>query len=174
MPWQRKLGRPTDQRTSILRGLSTALILNGHIETTEARAKEVKRIVEKLITDAVKQKDAFTTKTVTVSHAKLDSKGRKVLKGKTSKNGAKYDVVERETKTEIVQVDLPARLAVRRRAIRWLAKSHDAEGKALNPVDKLFDEIAVKYAGRAGGYTRIVKLGARRGDATEMALLELV
>jgi large subunit ribosomal protein L17 len=174
MPWQRKLGRPTDQRTSILRGLVTALILNGHIETTEARAKEVKRIAEKLITEALKQKDAFTTKQITVSAAKLDAKGRKVLKGKTSKNGAKYDVVERETKTEVIQVDQPARLAVRRNSMRWLMKSHDAEGKALNPVDKLFDEIAPKYVGRTGGYCRIVKLGARRGDATEMALLELI
>ncbi len=174
MPWQRKLGRPTDQRTSILRGLVTALILNGHVETTEARAKEVKRIAEKLITEALKQKDAFTTKQITVSAAKLDSKGRKVLTGKTSKNGAKYDVVERETKTDIVQVDSPARLAVRRSSMKWLMKSHDADGKALNPVDKLFNDIAPKYVGRAGGYCRIVKLGARRGDATEMALLELI
>ena len=174
MPWQRKLGRSTDQRTSILRGLVTTLILNGRIETTEARAKEVKRIAEKLITEAVKQKDAFTTKQITVSAAKLDSKGRKVLKGKTSKNGAKYDVVDREVKSDIVRVDLAPRLAVRRSSMKWLMKSHDAEGKALNPVDKLMDELAPKYAGRTGGYTRIVKLGARRGDATEMALLELI
>lgn len=174
MPWQRKLGRPTDQRVSILRNLVTALILNGHIETTEARAKEVSRIAEKLITEAVKQKDAFTTKSIMVSAAKLDSKGRKVLKSKTSKNGAKYDVVDRETKQDLVKVDSPARLAVRRSSMKWLMKSHDAEGKVLNPVDKLMDEIAPKYVGRPGGYTRIVKLGARRGDASEMAILELV
>jgi len=174
MPWQRKLGRATDQRTSILRNLVTALILNGKIETTEARAKEVSRIAEKLITDAVKQKDAFTTKQVKVSAAKLDSKGKKILKSKTSKNGNKYDVVDREVKTDIVQVDSPARLAVRRGAMKWLMKSHDAQGASLNPVDKLFDEIAPKYVGRTGGYTRIVKLGARRGDASEMALLELI
>jgi len=174
MPWQRKLGRATDQRVSILRNLTTALILNGKIETTEARAKEVSRIAEKLITEAVKQKDAFTTKQIKVSAARLDSKGKKILRAKTSKNGAKYDVVDREVKTDIVQVDSPARLAVRRRAMNWLMKSHDAQGASLNPVDKLFDEIAPKYVGRAGGYTRIVKLGARRGDATEMALLELI
>jgi large subunit ribosomal protein L17 len=174
MPWQRKLGRATDQRVSILRNLVTALILNGKIETTEARAKEVSRIAEKLITDAVKQKDAFTTKQIKVSAAKIDSKGKKILKSKTSKNGNKYDVVDREVKTDIIQVDAPARLAVRRNAMKWLMKSHDADGKALNPVDKLFDEVAPKYVGRTGGYTRIVKLGTRRGDATEMALLELI
>ena len=174
MPWQRKLGRATDQRTSILRNLVTALILNGKIETTEARAKEVSRIAEKLITDAVKQKDAFTTKQIKISAAKIDSKGKKILKSKTSKNGNKYDVVDREVKTDIVQVDSPARLAVRRTAMKWLMKSHDAQGASLNPVDKLMDELAPKYAGRTGGYTRIVKLGARRGDATEMALLELI
>lgn len=174
MPAQRKLGRATDQRLSILRGLVTALIIHGRIETTEARAKEVKKIAEKLITLAAKEKDNFTTREVMVSAAKLDAKGRKVLKSATSKNGNKYDVVVRETKTDMVQVDNASRLAVRRRAMLWLNKSHTAEGKALNPVDILFNTVAPKYADRPGGYTRIIKLGARRGDASEMAILELI
>lgn len=175
MPAPKKLGRPTDQRLAILRNLTAALILNGRIETTEARAKEVRRIAEKLITGAIREKDSFTTRTMTVSRAKLDSKGRKVLTPKTAKDGKrKYDVVSRETKTELVQVDSPARLAVRRAAIRWLPKAHDAEGAAVNPVDHLFDTVAPKYADRHGGYTRIVKLGNRLGDAAEMVILELV
>ncbi len=174
MPAQRKLGRATDMRLSILRGMVTTLILTGKIETTEARAKEVKRIAEKLITMAIKEKDNFSTTEVTVSTAKLDAKGRKVLKSATSKNGNKYDVVDRETKKEMVQVDSASRLAVRRQLMLWLNKSHDAKGNTINPVNHLFDTVAPKYAGRAGGYARIIKLGARRGDASEMAILELI
>ena len=91
MPGQRKLGRATDVRLSMLRGMVTTLIVKGRIETTEARAKEVRRIAEKLITLAVKEKDNFTTRGLIVSKAKLDGKGRKVLKSVTSKNGNKYD-----------------------------------------------------------------------------------
>jgi len=174
MPGHRKLGRASDIRLSMLKGMATTLILNGKIETTEARAKEVKRIVEQLITMAVKEKDNFTTKSIKVSAAKLDSKGHKVLVPKTSKNGNKYDVVERETKDELVQIDSPSRLAARKHMIIWLRKSHDEKGNVLNPVDKLFDVVAPKYVGRPGGYCRIIKLGARRGDASEMAILELV
>jgi len=174
MPAQRKLGRATDVRLSILRGMVTTLILTGKIETTEARAKEVKRIAEKLITMAIKEKDSFTTTEVTISTAKLDAKGRKVLKSATSKNGHKYDVVDRETKKEMVQVDSASRLAVRRQLMLWLNKSHDEKGNTVNPVNYLFETVAPKYAGRTGGYARIIKLGARRGDASEMAILELI
>jgi len=174
MPAQRKLGRATDVRLSMLRGMVTTLIVSGRIETTEARAKEVKRIAEKLITMAAREKDNFTTRELTVSAAKLDGKGRKVLKSATSKNGNKYDVVSRESKTDIVQVDNPSRLAVRRQLALWLNKSHTADGKTLNPINVLFDTVAPKYVGKSGGYARIIKLGARRGDASEMAILELI
>jgi large subunit ribosomal protein L17 len=174
MPAQRKLGRATDVRLSMLRGMVTALIVGGRIETTEARAREVKRIAEKLITLAIREKDNFTTRSMLVSKAKLDGKGRKILKSATSRNGNKYDVVSREIKTDIVQVDDPSRLAVRRQMILWLNKSHDKDGKDVNPVDILFNTVAPKYSGRDGGYTRIIKLGTRRGDASEMAILELI
>lgn len=174
MPANRKLGRASDQRTAILRNLTTALILNGKVVTTVARAKEVSKISEKLITQAIRERDNFSTKEVTVSTAKLDSKGKKVLVSKTSKNNVKYDVVDREIKKKSVQVDSPSRLAARKNMAYWLRKSHDAEENTVNPVNRLFDEIAPKYAGRSGGYTRIIKLGARRGDASEMAQLELV
>lgn len=174
MPAQRKLGRATDVRLSMLRGMVTTLIVKGRIETTEARAREVRRIAEKLITLAIREKDNFTTRGLIVSKAKLDGKGRKVLKSVTSKGGAKYDVVSRETKTDMSQVDEPTRVAARRQMAQWLNKSHDAEGKAINPINVLFDTVAPKYVGRTGGYTRIIKLAPRLGDAAEMAVLELV
>ncbi|MBO4636451.1 MAG: 50S ribosomal protein L17 [Clostridiales bacterium] len=174
MPVNRKLGRAADQRTAILRNMTTAFVINGKVETTVARAKEISSIVEKLVTTAIKEKDNFTTKEVKVSAAKLDGKGKKVLVSKTSKNGNKYDVVDREVKTKTVQVDSPSRLAARKRMAYWLIKSHDAEGNVINPINKMFDEIAPRYEGRTGGYTKITKLGARRGDGSEMAILEFV
>ena len=170
----RKMGRASDQRTAMLRNMVTAFVINEKLETTTARAKEVSAIVEKLITASVREKDNFTTKEVTVSSAKLDGKGKKVLTTKTSKNGKKYDVVDREIKTKTVTVDAPSRLAARRDAMYWLHKSHNDEGAAVNPVNKLYDELAQRYAGRNGGYTRVIKIGARRGDGSEMAILEFV
>jgi len=172
MPIQRKLGRATDQRKAMLKNLVTAFLENGKIITTEARAKEVKNIVEPLISMAAKEVGNVTSKTVTITKAKLDSKGNKVTVSKTSKNGRKYLVVDRETKTEMIAVDMPSRLHARRKAINWVFKKSDKNGKKI--VDKLFDDIAPKYVERNGGYTRIYKLGPRRGDAAEVVSLELV
>ena len=174
MSGHRKLGRTTDVRLSMLRGLTTDLLVKGAVVTTETRAKEVRRIAEQLITEAAKEKDNYTTREILKSAAKLDSKGHKLLKSKTSKNGKSYDVVERELKTEEVRVDNPSRLAARRQALKWLTQSRDLEGKALNPVNVLFDELGPRYAGRDGGYTRITKLGPRRGDAAPMVRIELI
>ncbi len=173
MPTQRKLGRATDQRKAMLKNQVTALFRNGRIETTEARAKEVRSIAEKLIAMAIKEDGNITSKQIKVSAAKLDSKGRKITKAATSKNGNKYEVVDREIKTEMVTVDNPTRLAARRRAMNWIYRVKDENGKYINVVDKLFDEIAPKFKGVNGGYTRIYKLGPRRGDAAEAVLLEL-
>ena len=170
----RKLGRTSDQRHAMLRGLVTSLIVNGKVQTTDTRAKEVRRIAEKLITAAVREQDNFTLKEVPVSSAKLDAKGRKILRSATSKNGAKYDVVERELKTKQVQVDKPSRLAARREIMKVLYEHHTADGKSVNSVNYLFSDIAPKYRNRQGGYTRIIKIGPRRGDAADMVLLELV
>ncbi|MCX7843632.1 MAG: 50S ribosomal protein L17 [Clostridia bacterium] len=174
MPLQRKLGRATDQRRAILKNLVTSLIEYGKIETTEARAKEVKNIAEKLITMAVKEADNFTSKQVKISKAKLDSDGRKITKTVTSKSGKKYEVVEREVKTDMVSVDNPSRLHARRQIMNWVNKAKDADGKQLDLVNKLFNDIAPKYKAKNGGYTRIYKLGPRRGDAAEMVILELI
>lgn len=174
MPSTKKLGKPSDQRKAMLRGLVTALIQNGRIETTEARAKEVKSIAEKLITIAIKERDNVSSKVKKVSRAKLDSKGNKITVPATSKNGNKYFKVEREIVEESVSVDNPSRLAARRKIMAMLYKVKDANGKNIDLPKKMFEEIALKYKDRNGGYTRILKLGPRRGDAAEVVILELV
>ena len=113
MAHQRKLGKPTDQRLAMLRQLTTAVLENGKIETTTTRAKEVRKLVDKMIT-----------------------------LGKANT------------------------LHTRRQALSYMTQE--------DVVTKLFEEIAPKYAERNGGYTRIIKIGPRRGDAAEISVLELV
>ena len=113
MPSNRKLGKPTDQRMAMLRGLVTDLLENEQLKTTVTRAKDVQPLAEKMITLA-KQND----------------------------------------------------LAAYRQALAFLTKEDVAK--------KLFDQIGAKYADRNGGYTRIVRIGPRRGDAAEMAIIQLV
>ena len=165
----RKLGRTSSQRKALLRSQVTALIENGKIVTTEARAKEVRKQAEKLITLAVKEKDNYETVTVSAKVAKKDADGKKVTV---------YETVEKEIKK-----DLPSRLHARKQMDKVLYKvtevPADAAGKKKNTktvdlTNKLFDEIAPKYADRKGGYTRIVKIGLRKGDAAMEVLLELV
>ena len=170
----RKLGRTTDIRTSMLKTLTTDLLLHGKVETTEARAKEVKAIADSLISLAIKEKDNFETVDVKVSKAKLDSKGNKVTELVKSKNGKEYLRVVKETTTEKRQKDMPSRLNARRKMMTKLNKVKDKNGKNIDLTAKLFNEIAPKYEGRVGGYTRILKLGQRRGDAAEVVILQLV
>jgi large subunit ribosomal protein L17 len=174
MPVNRKLGRRTAQRKAMLRSLVTSLIENGRIETTEARAKEVKRIAEKLITLAIREADNFSSRQVKVTRARVDSGGRKITKSATSKNNNKYEVVDREEVMDMATVDNPSRLHARRQIIKWLYRVSDKDSKRLNLVNKMFDEIAPKYKDRNGGYTRIYKVGPRRGDGAEIVVLELV
>ena len=169
MATNRKLGRKTDIRLAMLKTLTTDLILHGEIKTTEARAKEVKAIADSLIALAVKEKDNFEKVKVQVSKAKLDSKGNKVTELVKSKNGNEYLKVVKEETTEKRQKDMPSRLNARRKIMTKLNK---VEGEDV--MAKLFNEIAPKYEGRVGGYTRIVKAGPRRGDAAEVAILQLV
>lgn len=174
MTGTRKLGRPTDQRNAMLRGLVTALLQNGRIKTTECRAKEVRKIAEKLITIAIKERDNVTSGKKLVSRAKVDSKGAKITNTVTSKNGKKYLKIEREVVEEMVTLDNPTRLAARRKIMSYIYKVKDAQGKNIDIPKMLFEEIALKYKDRNGGYTRILKLGPRRGDAAEEVILELV
>ena len=160
-----KLNRPSDERKALLRGLVTSLIWNGRIETTQARAKEVRSIAEKIITKAIKEYDKTVKVTKTVD----------------------------KTETEFVN-DGPSKLAARRLVMEYLydvpSKRNDKESKyeykkrtgdIQHPVvEKLFRELAPKYdkrakeLGQGGGYTRIIKKGPRRGDAAEIVILELV
>ena len=174
MATDRKLGRPTDIRLAMLKTLTTDLILHEKIETTEARAKEVKAIVDSLISLALKEKDNYTMVDVKVSKAKLDSKGNKVTELAKSKNGKEYLKVVKETTTEKRKKDMPSKLNARRKIMRNVNKVKDADGKNVDIPTKLFDEIAPKYKDVKGGYTRIIKKGQRRGDAAETVILELI
>ncbi len=174
MAGTRKLGRTTDHRLAMLKSLTTSLLLNGKIETTEAKAKDVRILVEKLITLGIKEQANVTTAEKTVSSVKVDAKGNKVYVEATSKNGRKYMKVEREITKKTVEIDLPSRLAARRKMFTMINKVKDENGKTIDLTAKLFGEYADKYKTRTGGYTRILKLGQRRGDAAEMVILELV
>ncbi len=174
MATNRKLGKTTDIRLAMLKNQVTDLILHGKIETTEARAKEVKSIADSIISLAVKEKDNFETVDVKVIKAKLDSKGNKVTELVKSKNGKEYLRVVKEETTEKRQKDMPSRLNARRKIMRNINKVKDEKGNNIDLPSKLFNEIATKYEGRVGGYTRIIKKGQRKGDAAEVVILELV
>ena len=174
MATNRKLGRTTDIRLSMLKGLVTELIWHGQIETTEARAKEVKSIADSIIALAVKEKDNYETVDAKVVKAKLDNNGRKVTELVKSKNGKEYLKVVKEETTEKRQKDMPSRLNARRKMMKTIRKVKDEKGNNVDVISMLFNEIAPKYDGRQGGYTRIIKKGPRRGDNAETVILQLV
>jgi large subunit ribosomal protein L17 len=174
----RKLSRTSNQRKALLRNQVTALLYRGKIVTTEAKAKEVRKIAEKLIALAVREKDNYETVTVTAKVAAKDAEGKRVKEVKDGKKVTVYNEVQKEIKK-----DMPSRLHARRQMLKVLYPvtevPTDNAGRKRNTkkVDlpaKLFEEIAPKYANRNGGYTRIVKLGMRRGDAAPIVVLELV
>ena len=134
MAGYRKLSRTADQRKALIRSQVTALIQHGKIVTTEAKAKEIRKVAEGLIAMAVREKDNFETVTVTAKVARKDKDGKRVK-------------------------EVPA---------------EGKKAKEIDLTDKLFNEIAPKYANRNGGYTRIVKIGLRKGDAAMEVVLELV
>ena len=178
MSGYRKLSRTAAQRKALLRNQVTALLNNGKIVTTEAKAKEVKKIAEHLIALAVKEKDNFETVTVSAKVPVKDKDGKRVKEVVDGKKVTKYETVEKEIKK-----DMPSRLHARRQMLKVLYPvvevPAEAAGKKKNTkevdlVAKLFDEIAPKYADRKGGYTRIVKIGLRKGDAAMEVVLELV
>ena len=170
----RKLGRTADHRQALLKNQVTNVILHGQITTTESKAKEVKSIVDSLMALACKEADNFEMADKKISKAKIDSDGKKVTEVVTSKNGNKYNKVVREVVTENVKKDKPSRLAARRKIMKNLNKVKDAKGNNIDLPTKMFDELAPKYAKTKGGYTIIIKLGQRRGDAAEEVILQLV
>ena len=119
----RKLGRTSDQRKAMLRDLATSLIVSERIETTEARAKEVRSVVEKLIT--------------------LGKKGDLASRRNAAKTLRNVEILNEDDSTQTA-------------------------------LQKLFGEIAERFSERQGGYTRILKVGPRRGDGAESVIIELV
>ena len=151
----RKLGRTSPQRKAMLRSLVTQLIWHEKIKTTEARAKETRKEGEKLIKLAVKEKE-------------------RIKKEVDGKKKVEYDIVDKKVKK-----DKPSRLNARRKILSVLypvKEEGDTKKKriAVNLANKLFDEIAPRYEGRKGGYTRIIKIGEGKGDASMQVLMELV
>lgn len=164
------LNKPTDERMALIRSQATSLLWNGKLETTYARAKNVRSYAEKIITLAVNT----YTDSVKVVKTSVDAKGNKINR-------------------EVIN-DGPKKLAARRAIMAKLytVKEQRAENETKTDfvkrtqdikyplIEKLFNEIAPKYAqrketlGTGGGYTRIIKLGTRNGDSAEMAIIELV
>ena len=178
MALYRKLGRTTDQRKALLRNQVTALIWHGKIRTTEAKAKEVRKIAESMIALAIKEKDNFEEVTVSAKVPVKDKDGKRVKEVVDGKKVTKYDTVEKKIKK-----DLPSRLHARHQMLKVLNpvvevptenKGKKRGTKEVDLVAKLFDDYGVRYANRKGGYTRIVKVGPRKGDAAMEVILELV
>jgi large subunit ribosomal protein L17 len=170
----RKLGRTADHRLALLKNQVTSLFLHGQIKTTEPKAKEVKSLVDSLMALAIKEKDNFEMVEKNITKAKLDAKGHKVTEKTTSKNGKEYYKVVRETIAEKVQKDSASRLAARRKIMRNINKIKDENGNNIDLPSKLLNELATKYADKKGGYSRIIRLGKRKGDAAEEVILQLV
>ena len=174
----RKLGRTSSQRKALLRNQVTNLLYHGKIRTTETKAGEIRKIAECLIALAVREKDNFETVTVTAKVPQKDADGKRVKKVENGKKVTVYTEVQKEIKK-----DLPSRLHARRQMNKVFypvtevpaeAKGRKANTKTVDMATKMFDEIAPKYADRNGGYTRIIKIGQRKGDGAMEVLIELV
>jgi large subunit ribosomal protein L17 len=178
MAGYRKLGRTSSQRKALLRNQVTNLLYHGKIKTTEAKAKEIRSIAEHLITMAVKEKDNYEMVTVKAKVARKDKDGKRVKEVVDGKKVTVFDEVDKQIKKEAA-----SRLHARRQMNKVLygitevpteAAGKKKNTKTVDVADKLFNEIAPKYADRKGGYTRIVKIGQRKGDAAMEVFIELV
>ena len=176
MSGYRKLSRTSSQRKAMLRSLTTQILFHGKIKTTEQRAKEARRQVEKLISLAVRECDNFEEVKVKAKVARKDKDGKRIKEEVNGKKKTVYDEVEKTIKK-----DNPSRLSARRQMLAILYPASDFEKEGLKKskrkvdlVKKLFEEYAPKYKERKGGYTRIIKLGQRKGDQAMEVLFELV
>ncbi|MDO4488506.1 MAG: bL17 family ribosomal protein [Eubacteriales bacterium] len=178
----RKLSKTSSQRKALLRNQITALLYHGHITTTDARAKELRKDVEKLIALAVREKDNYEEVTVKAKVARKDKDGKRVKEVKEI-NGVKKKVTVYDEVEKTIKKDKPSRLHARRQMLAVLYDVTEVPEKAagrkrgtkqVDLVSKLFDEYAPKYQSRNGGYTRIIKIGERKGDNALMVLIELV
>ena len=166
----RKLGVNATQRIALIKNQASALLWHGRIETTEARAKEVASYVAKIITLAVNT----YTDTVESEVKTVDAKGKEtvktLVKDGTKKLNARRKIMTLVNDLQEVQgyKETKADFKKRTKAIKYPL------------IEKIFDEYAPKYAtrkeekGQGGGYTRIYKCGPRKGDAAEVAIIELV
>ncbi len=166
----RKLGRATDQRMAILRNQVTALLWNGKIETTFARGKEVARMAEKLLTLAINSYED----TVEVKKTKINLKNEKTEVTFTN-DGVKKLTARRRLMA--VLYDVQETKGEKESKSEYAKRTRDIKHPL---IEKIFNEYAPKYAARnkenaqAGGYTRVLRLGARRGDSAEAAIVELI
>ena len=170
----RKLGRTSSQRKALLRNQVTMLLNKGKIVTTEAKAKEVQKIAEKMIALAIREKDNFDEVTVDAKVPVKDKDGKRVKEVVDGKKVTKFETVQKTIKK-----DRPSRLHARRQMLKVLYTLTEkgekkSETKVVNLPNKLFEEIAPKYENRNGGYTRIVKIGQRKGDGAMEVLLVLI
>ena len=178
MAGYRKLGRTSSQRKAMIRSQVTALLYHGKIRTTETRAKEIRKVAEGLIAMAVREKDNFETVTVTAKVPRKDANGKRVKEVVNGKKVTVYDEVQKEIKK-----DQPSRLHARRQMLRVLydvtevpttPAGRKRNTKSVDLPAKMFDESAPKYVSRNGGYTRIIKIGPRKGDGAMEVVIELV
>ena len=185
MAMYRKLGRSSAQRKALLRTQVTQLLYHGKIVTTEARAKEVRKIAEKVIAMAVREKDNYEEVTVKAKVPRKNADGKRVKEVIDGKRRTVYDEVDKTIKK-----DQPSRLHARREMLKILypvtsSETTRKDGKVVTSnkrkdkkkvdlVARLFDDVAPKYVGRNGGYTRIIKIGPRRGDGAMEVIIELV
>ena len=185
MAMYRKLGRSSAQRKALLRTQVTQLLYHGKIVTTEARAKEVRKIAEKVIAMAVREKDNYEEVTVKAKVPRKNADGKRVKEVIDGKRRTVYDEVDKTIKK-----DQPSRLHARREMLKILypvtsSETTRKDGKVVTSnkrkdkkkvdlVARLFDDVAPKYVGRNGGYTRIIKIGQRKGDGAMEVVLELV
>lgn len=178
MAGYRKLSRTSAQRKALIRAQVTSLLANGKIVTTEAKAKEIRKVAEGLIALAVKEKDNFEEVTVQAKVAVKDKDGKRVKEVVDGKKVTKFELVDKK-----ISKDMPSRIHARRQMLKVLYSVKEVPStnagkkkntKTVDLTEKLFNEYAPKYADRNGGYTRIVKIGLRKGDAAMEVLLELV
>ncbi len=174
----RKLGKTSSQRKALMRNQVTQLIYHGKITTTEARAKEIRKVAESLIALAVKERDNYETIEVDAKIPLKDKDGKRVKEVVDGKKVTQYETIKKSVKK-----DSPSRLHARRQMLKVLypvvevpeaAAGRKRNTKNVDLVAKLFEDIAPKYADRNGGYTRIIKVGPRKGDAAMEVVIELV
>ena len=174
----RKLGKTSSQRKALMRNQVTQLIYHGKITTTEARAKEIRKTAESLIALAVKERDNYETVEVDAKIPLKDKDGKRVKEVVDGKKVTQYETIKKTIKK-----DSPSRLHARRQILKVLYRvvevpdtnaGRKRNTKNVDLVAKLFEDIAPKYADRNGGYTRIIKVGPRKGDAAMEVVIELV